>query len=90
MIEWIDETSEQLGTEFSRENMMAMQGFQAKTTNVTFSGNAIGSVKEIDADGNSLETEFKVDGSIVETYRGKKTITKKTTFNDEGISEVLL
>lgn len=90
MIDFIDKTSENSGTPINRSNLMAIQGFQAKTTEVTFSGELISIVKEIDANGNSLETEFKVDGSIIETYRGDKTITKKITFKDNQVKEVLL
>lgn len=86
MIEFIDETSEKLGTEFSRENMMAMQGFIAKDT--VF--NDDGSITETNGKGEVLTTVSNDDGSITETFVGEKTITKTTTFNADGsISEVI-
>lgn len=80
MVEWIDETSEQLGTEFSRKNMMAIQGFDSKKT--VFQSN--GSIIETNSDGDTLTTVFNSDGSITETFKGEKTITKTTTFENDG------
>lgn len=86
MIEFIDETSEKLGTEFSRENMMAIQGFVANKT--VF--NDDGSITETNSKGETLTTVFNTDGSITETFVGEKTITKTTTFNADGsVSEVI-
>ena len=86
MKEFIDETSEQLGTDFSRANFMAMQGFIGSKT--VF--NADGSITETNSDGETLTTIFNEDGSITETFVGEKTITKTTTFNPDGtISEVI-
>lgn len=86
MIDWIDETSERQGTEFSRENMMAIQGFQAKTT--VF--NDDGSITETDKNGNKMTAKFSADGNVVETFTGEKTITKTTIFNGDGsITEVI-
>lgn len=74
------------GTPINRENMMALQGFQAKTT--VF--NADGSITETNAKDETLTTTFNADGSITETFVGEKTITKTTTFNADGsISEVI-
>lgn len=86
MIEFIDETSESLGTDINRENMMAVQGFIAKDT--VF--NADGSITETNSNGETLTTTFNDDGSITEMFVGEKTITKTTTFNTDGsISEVI-
>ena len=85
MKEFIDETSEKLGTEFNRENMMAMQGFIANNT--VF--NADGSITETNGKGEVLTTVFNEDGSITEIFMGEKTITKTTSFSGNTISEVI-
>ena len=86
MIDFIDKTSEQNGTSINRENLMAMQGFQAKTT--VFNND--GSITETNEDGHTLTTVFNSDNSITETFTGAKTITKTTNFNNDGsISEVI-
>ena len=86
MIEFIDETSEKLGTEFSRENMMAIQDFIAKH----IVSNDDGSITETNSKGETLTTVFNADGSITETFVGEKTITKTTIFNSDGsITEVI-
>ena len=86
MLEFIDKTSTQSGTPINRANLMAMQGFIAKTT--VF--NADGSVVETNGKGETLTTVFNEDGSITETFVGTKTIVKTTVFNDDGsITEVL-
>lgn len=86
MIEFIDKTEEKSGTPINRANLMAVQGFVGLTT--TFLED--GAVVETNSKGETLTTRFGEDGSIIETFKGTKTITKKTTFNDDGsISEVL-
>ena len=85
MIEFIDKTSTQSGTPVNRANLMAIQGFVAKTT--VF--NADGSITETNSKGETLTTVFNADGSITETFKGKYTITKTTTFTDTGVTEVL-
>lgn len=86
MVEFVDETSEKLGTELSRENMMAIQGFIG--TETIF--NEDGSVTETNSKGETLTTTFNDDGSITEIFVGEKTITKTTTFNEDGsITEVI-
>ena len=86
MIDFIDKTTEQNGTPINRENLMAMQGFIAKTT--VFNND--GSITETNEDGHKLTTVFNSDNSITETFTGEKTITKTTNFNDDGsISEVI-
>lgn len=85
MIDFIDKTTEQTGTPINRENLMAIQGFIAKNT--VF--NADGSITETNGKGEALTTVFNGDGSITETLVGAKTITKTTTFNAGGISEVI-
>lgn len=87
MIEFIDKTTTQSGTPINRANLMAIQGFIAKTT--VF--NADGSVTETNGKGETLTTVFNADGSITETFVGSKTIVKTTSFDDNGnITEVIL
>ena len=86
MIEFIDKTSTQNGTPINRANLMAIQGFMAKTT--VF--NDDGSIVETNGKGETLTTRFNSDGSVTETFVGTKTIVKTTTFNSDGsITEVL-
>ena len=90
MIEFIDKTSTVSGTPVNRANLMAIQGFVAKTT--VF--NADGSIVETNGKGEKLTTVFttKADGTvtITETFVGTKTMVKTTTFNTNGnISEVI-
>lgn len=86
MIEFIDKTSGQNGTPINRANLMAIQGFVAKST--VF--NADGSITETNSNGETLTIVFNVDGSITETFRGAYTLVKTTTFNSDGtISEVI-
>lgn len=86
MKEFIDKTSTQTGTPINRANLMAIQGFVAKTT--TF--NADGSITETNGSGETLTTTFNADGSITEKLVGTKTITKTIKFNNDGsITEVL-
>lgn len=84
MIDFIDETAEQLGTEFSRENMMALQGFIKNT--ITFKD---GVITEKNSNNEELTTSF-VNDNIIETFKGKKTITKKTSFAGNVITEEVL
>lgn len=86
MKEFIDKTSTEDGTPINRATMMAIQGFETKTTIF----NSDGSIVETNANGETKRTVFNNDGSITETFVGEKTITKKTTFyNDGTIREVL-
>ena len=86
MKDFIDETAEKAGTDINRAALMAIQGFQAKTTKF----NADGSITETNSDGHTLTTTFNADGSITETFVGEKTITKTTSFESDGnISEVI-
>lgn len=86
MKDFIDKTSEQSGTPINRESLMALQGFEAKTT--VF--NEDGSITETNENGETLTTYFNADGSITETFVAKKTITKTTIFNKDGsIEEVI-
>ena len=92
MIEFVDETSEKLGTEFSRENMMAVQGFS--NCNTYEDVNELGE-KQIIADyvdrNEKLITTFKTDGRIEEKFIGEKEITKTYSFGigDNISSEVI-
>lgn len=89
MIEFIDKTTSTSGTPINRANLMAIQGFVAKTT--VF--NANGSITETNGKGETLTTTFGKDTSgnetITETFVGSKIIVKTTTFTDEGITEVI-
>ena len=85
MLEFIDKTTTQSGTPINRANLMAIQGFMAKST--VF--NADGSITETNGKNETLTTVFGAN-TITETFKGKFTITKTTTFNDDGsITEVL-
>ena len=73
-----------IGTPINRANLMAIQGFVAKTTRF----NSDGSIVETNSKGETLTTTFNANGSITEKFVGAKTITKTTTFNSDGtISE---
>lgn len=86
MKEFIDKTTSGSGTPLNRANLMAMQGFMAKTT--VF--NADGSITETGATNEKLTTTFNSNGTITEKLVGSKTITKTTTFNANGsITEVI-
>lgn len=86
MIEFIDKTSTRSGTRINRANLMALQGFVAKT--VTF--NSDGSITEKNANGETLTTTFNSNGTITEKFVGTKTITKTTTFNANGTISVVI
>ena len=93
MKEFIDKTSEQNGTEINREAMMALQGFQAKTTKIDnyYEGEKLlgKMVTEVNGEGHTL-TIVIMDEKIIETLVGEKTITKTTTFpNSYTMSEVI-
>jgi hypothetical protein len=86
MKEFVDKTTTSSGTPLNRANLMAIQGFVAKTT--TF--NSDGSITERNGSGETLTTTFNANGSITQKLVGTKTITKTTTFNSDGsISEVI-
>ena len=76
-----------IGTPINRQSMMAVQGFQNKSTIF----NSDGSILETDENGYTLKTIFNSDNSVTEIFTGEKTITKKTTFNTDGsITEELI
>ncbi len=86
MRDFIDKSSEMLGTPINRDYLMALQGFD--TVNIVF--NADGSITETNGLGEVKTTVFNSDGSITETFIGQKNITKTTVFNSDGtISEVI-
>ena len=85
MIEIIDKSSTNAGTDINRETLMAMQGFIAQT--ITF--NDDGSITEVNSKGQTKTTVFNADGSVTETFVGEKTITKTTYFEGNTIREVL-
>ena len=83
MINFVDKTSTQSGTPINRANLMAMQGFEAKTT--VF--NADGTISETNDKGEMMKTSFLKNGDILEVFGG---ISKRTTFNSDGsISETV-
>lgn len=88
LIEFIDKSATVNGTPINRANMMAIQGFE--TTITVF--NDDGSITETNSKGQTKTTYFNNDGSITEVFVGEKTITKKTTFHENGkrIEEVLV
>lgn len=86
MKEFIDKTAGQSGTKINRKNMLAIQGFLNNTT--VFQGD--NRIIETNSDGETLTTIFNSDGTITEIFVGEKTITKTTSFLEDGsISEVL-
>ena len=82
MIEFIDETSEKLGTEFSRENMMAIQGYQNE--DVTF-GDTITKIN----DKGETETITFWGNQIIKRFVGEKTVNQTITFNENGYTRRL-
>ena len=82
MIEFIDETSEKLGTEFSRENMMAIQGYQNE--DVTF-GDTITKIN----DKGETETITFLENQIIKRFIGEKTVNQTITFNENGYTRRL-
>lgn len=80
MREFIDKTSVQNGTPINRENLMAIQGFEAET----ISFNTDGSITKTNGKGETLRIVFKNDGSITKTFTGKKSITMTVTFGSDG------
>ena len=86
MIEAIDKTAEENGTNINRAFLMAIQGFQAQTT--VFNGD--GSITETNGIGQTKTTVFNENGSITESFVGDKTITKTITLEGNGsINEVV-
>ena len=84
MVEFVDKTSEQLGTPINRDNMMAIQGFIGMTTEKKDGG-----VLQTNADGHTLFTIKNVDGSITQTFTGEKVITKTIKKENGKIVEVV-
>lgn len=83
MINFLDKTSTQKGTPLNRANLMAMQGFEAKTT--VF--NSDGSITETNGKGETKTTTFLSNGEILEVFGN---LGKRTTFNsDNSITEVV-
>lgn len=87
MVEWIDKTADQNGTPINRANLMAMQGFIG--LNIAYDND--GSIIETNSNGETLKTIKNSDGSYTQIFTGEKTITKTTTFNENGtITEVIV
>ena len=86
MKDFIDKTSTTAGTDVNRAALMAIQGFKAQSTVIDSSGTVI---TETNDEGHTLTTRIGTN-TITETFVGKKTITKTTTFNSDGsITEVI-
>lgn len=84
MKEFIDKTKEKSGTPINRANMMAIQGFLPST--VTYA-NGIRTITY--SNGETLKTQLS-GSSVIETFKGEKTITKTTSFMADGsIKEVV-
>lgn len=84
MKEFIDKTTEKSGTPINRANMMAIQGFLPST--VTYA-NGIRTITY--SNGETLKTQLS-GSSVIETFKGEKTITKTTSFMADGsIKEVV-
>jgi hypothetical protein len=84
--EFIDTTTDNQGTPINRANMMAIQGFIGCT--VEYGDN--GEIIETNANGEVLTTIKNADGGYTQVFVGEKTITKTTTFNNDGtITEVI-
>ena len=83
MKDFIDKTDAKDGTPINRANLLAAQDFISNT--ITFGSS--GTITERNADGETLTVTFGSDGSITETFTGEKTVTKKTTFSGNTITE---
>lgn len=72
-----------VGTPMNRKALMAVQGFQGKTTEFKPNGNIV----ETNTEGDILETVFQADGSIREVFAsvGGLRMEKTTTFQADGI-----
>ena len=82
MIDFIDKTSEQNGTPINRENMMAIQGYQAE--NVTFSD----TITKINDNGETETITFS-ENQIIKRFVGEKVITQTITFTENGYKKEL-
>lgn len=85
MREFIDKTATANGTPINRDYLMAIQGFDS----VTIDFKDDGSIEETNKLGQKKTTTFLDDGSVQETFMGDFTLTKKTIFGDNQISEVI-
>lgn len=72
------------GTPINRENMMAIQGFFGMTTEKKDGG-----ILQTNAEGHTLFTIKNDDGSITQTFTGKKVITKTIKKEGDKIVEVI-
>ena len=74
------------GTPLNRATMMAIQGFEAKTTKLSSDKK---SIIQTNSNGDVLTITFNADGTVTQTLVGEKTITLKTSFSNGEIKEVL-
>ena len=96
MREFIDETTEKEGTPINRDNLMAIQGFETKNTNIVEGENGSYTITEINPENNHKLTTTITENedettTIVEIFAGEKTITKTTIVSADGniISEAV-
>ena len=96
MREFIDETTEKEGTPINRDNLMAIQGFETKNTNIVEEENGSYTITEINPENNHKLTTTITENedettTIVEIFAGEKTITKTTIVSADGniISEAV-
>ena len=82
MIEFIDKTSEKNGTPISRQNLMAVQGYQGET--VVFGDNIVKT-----NDKGETETITFLENKIIKQFVGEKTITQTITFTENGYTKEL-
>ena len=89
MREFIDKTATNKGTPINRANMMALQGFENKTTRVLENGDI---VETYLGTGHTKTTSIVGAGdTIQETFVGEKTISKIIRQNSDGsITELVL
>lgn len=80
MQEFIDKTATNNGTPINRQTMMAIQGFENKTTRVLTNGDIV----QTNSNGHTKTTTLNADGSITETFVGEKTISKTIKLNSDG------
>lgn len=86
MIDFTDKTATQSGTPLNRKNLMAIQGFQTKTTKFSSDGSIVESYQN----GGEKTTKFNPDGSVTINFTNIKSVTEIIKFNSDGsVSEVL-
>lgn len=82
MVDFIDKTSEKNGTPISRQNLMAVQGYQGET--VVFGDNIVKT-----NDKGETETITFLENKIIKQFVGEKIITQTITFAKNGYTKEL-